>query len=132
MSLLHDAVRVESLTVLSRFRTDFYDCLTTRADALFGLTDAVVCTDGPVRSLVDLALAPEHRRGHGALYAGLNRSRVDVARMRRVLAGCRCPGRPTGGWSWRSMSRRSCGRTPGLCRTARSVTPTAAATPSTR
>ncbi len=86
MSLLHDAVRVESLTVLSRFRTDFYDCLTARADALFELTDAVLCTDGPVRSLVDLALAPKHRQGHGALYAGLNRGRVDVARLRRVLA----------------------------------------------
>lgn len=61
MSLLHDAVRVESLTVSSRFRTDFYDCLTVRADALFELADAVLCTDGPVRSLVDLALAPEHR-----------------------------------------------------------------------
>ena len=84
VSLLHDPVRVESLTVLSRFRTDFYDCLTARADALFELTDAVLCTDGPVRSLVDLALAPEHRRGHGALYAGLNRGRVDVARLRRV------------------------------------------------
>ncbi|MDQ0935769.1 hypothetical protein QFZ49_005741 [Streptomyces turgidiscabies] len=36
VSLLQDAVRVESLTVLSRFRTDFYDCLTARADALFG------------------------------------------------------------------------------------------------
>ncbi|MFE1500683.1 transposase, partial [Streptomyces albidoflavus] len=91
MSLLHDAVRVESLTVLSRFRTDFYDCRTARADALFELTDAVLCTDGPVRSLVDLALAPEHRRGHGALYAGLNRGRVDVARLRRVLAGVPLP-----------------------------------------
>ncbi|MEU0002539.1 NF041680 family putative transposase [Streptomyces microflavus] len=91
MSLLHDAVRVESLTVLSRFRTDFYDCLTARADALFELADAVLCTDGPVRSLVDLALAPEHRRGHGSLYAGLNRGRVDVARLRRVLAGVPLP-----------------------------------------
>jgi hypothetical protein len=27
-----------------------------------------LCTDGPVKTLVDLALAPEHRRGHGALY----------------------------------------------------------------
>jgi hypothetical protein len=58
VSLLHDAVRVESLTVLSRFRTDFYDCLTARANALFELADAVLCTDEPVRSLVDLALAP--------------------------------------------------------------------------
>jgi hypothetical protein len=37
VSLLHDAVRAESLTVLSRFRTDFYDCLTARADELFEL-----------------------------------------------------------------------------------------------
>lgn len=59
----------ESLTVLSQFRADVYGCLTTRADALFELTDAVLRTDGPVRSLVEPALAPEHRRGHGSLYA---------------------------------------------------------------
>lgn len=28
---------------------------------------------GPVRTLVDLVLAPEHRRGNGALYGGLDR-----------------------------------------------------------
>jgi hypothetical protein len=72
--------------VLSWFRIDFYDCLTARADALFELADAVLCTDGPVRLLVDLALAPEHRRSHGALYAGLNRGRMDVTWLRRALA----------------------------------------------
>jgi len=30
---------------------------------LFELTDAVLCADGPVRSLVDLTLVAEHRRG---------------------------------------------------------------------
>ncbi|WUH65926.1 transposase [Streptomyces sp. NBC_00440] len=38
-----------------------------------------------MRTLVDLALAPEHRRGHGALYAGLNQGRIDVTRLRRAL-----------------------------------------------
>ncbi|MFB7577080.1 hypothetical protein [Streptomyces sp. NPDC056165] len=33
-----------------------------------------------------LALAPEHRRGHGALYGGLNHGRIEVARLRRGLA----------------------------------------------
>ena len=33
-----------------------------RADALFELTDAVLCADGPVTSLVDLTLVAEHRR----------------------------------------------------------------------
>nr|WP_229853381.1 transposase [Streptomyces violascens] len=54
---------------------------------LFELCDAPLCTDGPVRTLVDLALAPEHRRGHGALYGGLNQGRIDVARLRRALTG---------------------------------------------
>ena len=42
----NNAVRVETLTVLSRFRTGFYACLTARVDALFELTDALLCTKG--------------------------------------------------------------------------------------
>jgi hypothetical protein len=42
VSVLDDAARVESLTVLSRFRTDFYACLPAPTDALFELTDRVV------------------------------------------------------------------------------------------
>jgi hypothetical protein len=38
--------------------------LTRRADALFELIDAVLCTPGPVRSLAELSLVAEHRRGH--------------------------------------------------------------------
>ncbi|WUD70510.1 hypothetical protein OG937_01730 [Streptomyces sp. NBC_00510] len=37
----------EALDVLSRFRVEFDDCLYSRADALFELTDAVLCGDGP-------------------------------------------------------------------------------------
>jgi hypothetical protein len=91
VSLLDDAARVESLTVLSRFRTDFYTCLPARADALFELTDALLCTGGPVKTLVDLSLAPEMRRGHGALYGALNHGLLDVARLRRSLAGLPLP-----------------------------------------
>ncbi|MFV5998276.1 hypothetical protein ACNPQM_39410 [Streptomyces sp. NPDC056231] len=39
-----------ALSVLSHFRVEFYDCLYSRADALFELTDAVLCADGPVVS----------------------------------------------------------------------------------
>ncbi|WP_240197369.1 NF041680 family putative transposase, partial [Nonomuraea lactucae] len=91
MSVLNEAARVESLAVLSRFRTGFYDCLSARADALFELAEALLCTDGPVKTLVDLALAPEHRRGHGALYDGLNCGRIEVARLRRSLAALPLP-----------------------------------------
>lgn len=73
------------------FRGEFFDCLIGRGDELFELTDALLCTDGPVKTLVGLALAPEHRRGHGALYGGLNHGRLDVARLRRSLAKVSLP-----------------------------------------
>jgi hypothetical protein len=50
---------VEPLAVLSRFRLDFHACLTARGDELFELADAVLCADGPVRTLAGLSLAPE-------------------------------------------------------------------------
>ncbi|MFC7588247.1 transposase [Nonomuraea antimicrobica] len=79
------------LAALSRFRQAFYGCLSARSDELFELTEAVLCTDGPVKTLVDLALAPEHRRGHGALYDGLNHGRIEFARLRKVLAALPLP-----------------------------------------
>ena len=79
------------LAVLSRFRRDFHACLTGRANELSELADAVLCADGPVRALAGLSLAPEHRRGHGALYDAVNHGRIDIARLRRSLAGLPLP-----------------------------------------
>ncbi|MCX5206066.1 transposase [Streptomyces sp. NBC_00237] len=91
MSLPCVSVPPDALGQLSRFRADFYGCLTGRADALFELSDALLCSDGPVKTLVGLALAPELRRGHGALYGALNQGRIEVARLRRVLASVPLP-----------------------------------------
>jgi hypothetical protein len=82
---------VESLGVLSRFRIEFFDCLYTRADALFELTDAVLCADGPVTSLPELTLAAEHRRGHGAMYDALNSGWLEPRRLRRALDSLKIP-----------------------------------------
>src|SRR5450755_2224550 len=90
-SLLEHATDVEPLAVLSRFRLDFHACLTARADELSELADAVLCADGPVRTLAGLSLAPEHRRGHGALYDAVNHGRIDIARLRRTLSGLPLP-----------------------------------------
>src|SRR5213079_1168597 len=90
-SLLEHAAGVEPLAVLSRFRRGFHACLTARADELSELADAVLCTDGPVRDLAGLSLAPEHQRGHGALYDAVNCGRVDIGRLRRSLAGLALP-----------------------------------------
>src|SRR5215475_8300663 len=72
---------------LAEFRQELYWCFTARADALFEMADAVLCADGPVRTPAGLSLAPEHRRGHGALYDAVNHGRIGVARLRRSLAG---------------------------------------------
>src|SRR6266566_4870669 len=76
---------------LAAFRGELYRCFTARADALFELADAVLCADGPVKTLVGLSLAPEHQRGHGALYDAVNCGRVEIARLRRALAGLPLP-----------------------------------------
>jgi DDE superfamily endonuclease len=95
-SLLERAADVGSPAVLSRFRTDYRACLAARGDELFELTDAVLCTDGPVRTLAGLSLVPGHRRGHGALYDAVSHGRIQVARLRRARAGLPLPTWPDG------------------------------------
>jgi hypothetical protein len=73
--------------LLSRFRVEFYECLYARADALFGPADAVLCVDGPVKSLVELTLAVEHERRCGAMHATLDRGWLESRRLRHALAG---------------------------------------------
>jgi hypothetical protein len=36
-------------------------------------------------------LAPEHRRGHGAMYDALNAGRIDVQRLRAAVTGLALP-----------------------------------------
>ena len=91
MDSLPEVAGAGPLAVLSRFRADFYACLTARADELSELADAVLCADGPVRSLAGLSLALGHRRGHGALYDAVNHGRIDIGRLRRSVAGLPLP-----------------------------------------
>jgi hypothetical protein len=81
---------------LAGFRGQWYRCLTARADELFELADAVLCGQGRVQVLAELSLEPEHQRGHGALYDAVNCGRVEVARLRRALAGVPLPCWPDG------------------------------------
>jgi hypothetical protein len=91
MDILHDHAHVSAVGELSRFRREFYASLTARSDVLFELTEAVLCADGPVTSLVELTLVAEHRRGHGAMYDALNHGRVEPQRLRRTLASLPLP-----------------------------------------
>ena len=103
-SLPDDAAGAGPLAVLSRFRADFHACLTARGDELFELADAVLCADGPVRDLAGLSLAPEHRRGHGALYDAVNQGRVEIGRLRPVAGRAAV----TAGRRWPAGAGRRC------------------------
>ena len=83
--------RNPALEALRKFREGLLGCLTARGDALFELADAVACSDRPVRSLVQLSLEPEFRRGHGALYDALAAGRVDDERLFCLLTRMLAP-----------------------------------------
>lgn len=82
------------LRPLIDFRAAFHQLLWRRADALFELTDAMLCAQGPVRSPVELSMEPEFRRGHGSVYAALDQGRIDADRLRRLLLDVAAPARP--------------------------------------
>jgi hypothetical protein len=73
---VHDVDRGQALGDLDRFRQEFYGCLAARADGLFELADAVLCTEG---------------RGHGGLYDAINNGRIEIDRLRTALFGLPLP-----------------------------------------
>jgi hypothetical protein len=73
------------LARLGAFRTELHACYTRRADALFELGDALLCTQTPLASLPHLSLEPVCRRGWGSLYDALASGRVEVERLRDLL-----------------------------------------------
>src|SRR5258706_818112 len=81
-----DDGRTRACERLGSFRRELHGCFTARGDELFELAGAVLCAEGPVRTLVGMSLAPEHRRGHGALYCAVNDAQVDSCRLPWFLA----------------------------------------------
>jgi DDE superfamily endonuclease len=82
--------------LLAGFRRELYRCLGKRRDALLETADAELCKQDRVHMLAELCLEPECRRGHGAVYDALNCGQVQIARLRRVLAGLPLPAWPDG------------------------------------
>src|SRR5579862_7788542 len=78
----------DALGQLAGFRRGVYRCLWRRADALFETMDAVL-TAGRAGSLPYLSLEPGFRRGHGMVYQGLARGRVDEEALRDLLVAAR-------------------------------------------
>jgi hypothetical protein len=80
--------------LLAGFRRGWYGGLGRRADGLFELTDALLCTPGPVGSLPQLSLEPRFRRGWGSLYGVLAEGDVAAEAVRDLLAAYRPVGWP--------------------------------------
>jgi len=78
---------VARFLALREFRARLYACFTARADALFELTDAILCADHAVTSLVQLSLEAEFTRGHGALYDALKDGEIDEEAFAALLTG---------------------------------------------
>jgi hypothetical protein len=73
---------------LKSFRGQLYGAFTRWGDALFELTDALLCA-GAVSSVPSLSLEPEFTRSHGSLYKALAKGRIDEDRLRSLLVGHR-------------------------------------------
>ncbi|MCP2353828.1 hypothetical protein HD597_000848 [Nonomuraea thailandensis] len=69
---------------LREFQAGWHDCLTRRGNALFELTDAVLCAP-TITSLPYLSLEPVFRRSWGSLYDGLAAGSIDAGRVRELL-----------------------------------------------
>src|ERR1019366_6907183 len=79
---------------LISFRSLFHRCLAPWGDALFELTDALLCSPAPVGSVPSLSLEPEFRRSHGSLYKALADGDVDDVSLRELLVSHRPKGWP--------------------------------------
>src|ERR687898_91197 len=82
------------LARLSTFRAELHACFPRRADALFELSDALLCAQTPLPSLPHLSLEPVCRRGWGSVYAALARGRIDPERLRDLLVRVLPPADP--------------------------------------
>jgi hypothetical protein len=82
------------LARLGAFRAELHGSFTRRADALFELGDALLCSQTPFPSLPHLSLEPTHRRGWGSVYAALASGCIDIERLRDLLASSLSPADP--------------------------------------
>jgi len=84
---------LEAGEALARFRQELAACFWLRRDALFELMDSVTGA-GRAGSLPYLSVEPAFRRGHGMIYQGLAKGRLDEEALRDLLVAVRPAGWP--------------------------------------
>lgn len=73
-----------NFNILHQFRQQMYQCLSASRDALFNLSDALLC-ETQAHSLVELSLSPHFTRQWPSIYQALQKGRVDQARFEQTL-----------------------------------------------
>jgi hypothetical protein len=76
----------DQLLRLRQFRQTLYDCFTAWPDTLFETLDALLSRPDRPESLAHLSLEPAARRGHGSLYAALDKGSIDTHALADTLA----------------------------------------------
>ncbi len=74
---------------LVSFRSGLYDAFSSWADALFELSDALVCAARSLSSVPARSLEPESPRSHGSLYKALQRGEIDEVALRELFVAHR-------------------------------------------
>ena len=74
---------------LVSFRSGLYEAFSSWPDALFELSDALLCASGKVTSLPALSLEPELTRSHGSLYKALRHGEVNEEALRALFVAHR-------------------------------------------
>lgn len=72
-----------NLNTLSAFRQQVYDCLESRADALFSLCDGLL-SESQARSLPELSRSPFFERQWPSIYAALADGKINVENLRAL------------------------------------------------
>ena len=81
---MHDDQAVDECGRLVAFRRGLYGCFRAWPDALFEVSDAAAGAGRSIRSIAELSLEPELRRGWGSGYQALERGRIEVAQLTRL------------------------------------------------
>ena len=77
-------IREEVLATLQQFRQEIYDGLKRGADAMFNLSDALLC-ESQAQSLPELSLSAVFERKWPSVYEALSDGQIEVKRVQEVV-----------------------------------------------
>ncbi len=87
---------------LRHVRQELYASFERRSDALFDLTDALLC-ESQARSLAELSLSPQFRRTWTSVYKALQDGKIQIEKIRATLVEALLAGKPDNEPVWMAV-----------------------------